>query len=59
MSSNIVSFQLASGGHQCYIMGCYLALDDGYFELPYIGINQGYPLSPTLFNVVVDTAIRH
>ena len=34
----------------------------GYFGLPfkgYHGVTQGDPLSPTLFNVVVDTVIRH
>ena len=33
-----------------------------YYGLPfkgYRGVNQVYPLSPTLFNVVVDTVIHH
>ena len=33
-----------------------------YFGLPfkgYRGMTQGYPMSPTLFNVVVDTVIHH
>ena len=34
----------------------------GYFGLPFKGyrvVTQGDPLSPTLFNVVVDAVIRH
>ena len=34
----------------------------GYFGLPfkgYRGMTQGYPMSPTLFNVVVDAVIYH
>ena len=33
-----------------------------YFGLPfkgYRGMTQGYPMSPTLFNVVVDAVIYH
>ena len=36
--------------------------DVRYYRLPfkgYIGITHGYPLPPTLFNVVVDIVIRH
>ena len=34
----------------------------GYFAPPfkgYLGVTQGDPLSPTVFNVVVDALIRH
>ena len=39
-----------------------IARAGGYYEPPlkgYHGITQGYPISPTIFNVVVDTIIRH
>ena len=35
---------------------------DGYFRRPFKGyqcVTQGNPLSPTIFNVVVDAVIRH
>ena len=35
---------------------------DGYFGRPlkgYRGVTQGNPLYPTIFNVVVDSVIRH
>ena len=34
----------------------------GYYTEPFcgdIGVNQGDPLSPTIFNVVVDLVLRH
>ena len=34
----------------------------GYFGMPFKGyriITQGYPLSPTIFNVVVDSITRY
>ena len=34
----------------------------GYFERPFMvyqGVTQGYPLSPTIFNMVLDAVIRH
>ena len=37
-------------------------ISDGYFGCMikwYRGVTQGDPLSPTIFNVVVDAVIRH
>ena len=34
----------------------------GYYDAPFHGergLTQGYPLSPTIFNVVVDVVVRH
>ena len=39
-----------------------VAKADGYFGRPfkgYLGVTQGNPLSPTIFNVVMDSVIRH
>ena len=39
-----------------------MARDGGYFGLPFKGYHsviQGDPLSPTIFNVVVDAVIHH
>ena len=39
-----------------------VARDIGYHRHPlkgYRGVTQGYPLSPTIFNVVVDAVIFH
>ena len=39
-----------------------IAKAGGYFRRPfkgYRGVTQGYPLSPTIFNMVVDAVIRH
>ena len=36
--------------------------DGGYYGVPFCGkrgVTQGYPLSPTVFNVVVDTVVHH
>ena len=39
-----------------------VARDGAYFGTPfkgYHGVNQGYPLSPTIFNVVIDAVLQH
>ena len=39
-----------------------VARSGGYYGSPFradIGVTQGDPLSPTIFNVVVDAVVRH